>query len=298
MLIVQGFLPECDGHSVYWQSFGNPNGRPTLFLHGGPGCGFEMGYLPLFDLDNIYLITFDQRGCGKSTPTGKLENNTTPDLIGDIERLRMALNISTWTVCGHSWGTTLAVAYALACPQPCQSLRLAAFFGGLQDDQDWSFLGVSKFFPEEIAALHALQQPDDKDLSLDEWLFKNLSSNQTDLAIETAYCLLCLENAGSPFEQKPIFRDAVTSDIINLYKILFFYAKNKFFIDAGLFYRPGALTVPSFLVHGQFDMDCAPAQAYRLKSAFPVVNLQIIRGGAHSVFEGPMFSAFKKIINT
>lgn len=292
----KGFLPTKDGHDIYWQCFGHSTGIPILFLHGGPGCGFEIDYLPLFNLNEINLITFDQRGTGQSKPLGRLEKNTTPDLISDIERLREFLNIESWIVCGHSWGTTLAVLYAQAFPTSCNSLCLAAFFGGTQADQDWTFSDIKKFFPTEISNLHALRQPHDKDLSLDEWIFKNLNSSDKNLAIETTYRLLKLEAASVQNDQKIVSYDDATSSCIEIYKMLFFYAKNKFFMNPDLMYQTGQLTTPTILVHGQFDMDCAPDQAYRLKYTFPEIELKIVPGGNHSVFEEPMFSVFKKTI--
>lgn len=294
----EGYLPEYDGHSIFWKCYGNPEGVPILFLHGGPGCGFEEGYLGLFDLDQINLITFDQRGSGRSLPTGHLGNNNTDALIVDIERLRSSLDVDKWIVAGHSWGTTLAVVYAEAYPDKVSSLALAAFFGGMPQDQSWTFSDIGVFFPEQVEYLHSLRQSAHQNLSLDEWIFENLNSNDKQIRKETACALLALEEASSKnVEAAVVSLDSASEEIVNIYKILFFYAKNNFFINLDDMYSPAALTSPTILVHGQFDMDCAPIQAYRLKNSFPYIDLRIVRAGNHSVFENPMAGEYKKAIS-
>ena len=291
-----GYLSERDGHSIHYACYGSPSASPILFLHGGPGCGFEAGYLPIFDLSKVNLITFDQRGTGKSKPFGRLEFNTTQKLIEDIELLRCHLNISQWIVTGHSWGTTLGVVYAQQYPESCSSLVLASFFGAKKEDQDWTFSGIKRFFPNEVSQLHALRQEADQGLTLDEWILKNLCSEDDYLAKLTAYHLLRLEEASCKHEQSTVSIDDVTEEILNIYRILFFYAKNSFFIEEEKIYGK-ALQVPSILVHGQFDMDCTPDQAYRLKSTSPTLDLRIVRGGNHSVFEDPMRTSFARAVS-
>lgn len=292
----EGYLPEYEGHSVFWKCYGNPAGVPVLFLHGGPGCGFEEEYLSLFDLDHVNLVTFDQRGAGRSLPTGKLENNYTAGLIEDIEKLRNLMGIDRWIVAGHSWGTTLAVAYAEVHPEVTTSLALAAFFGGMPKDQSWTFSEISMFFPQQVEYLHSLHQPQHEHLSLDEWIFENLTSDDSQIRKETAYALLALEEASSKNVETPVQIGDATDEIINIYKLLFFYAKNNFFINLEEMYDPSALKCQTTLVHGQFDMDCAPFQAYRLKEVFPHIDLRIVRGGNHSVFESPMSDEYRNAI--
>jgi proline iminopeptidase len=292
-----GHLEEFQGHRVFYQLFGNPDGVPVVFLHGGPGCGFEKDYLPLFDLSKINLITFDQRGCGQSLPLGLLENNTTQLLLQDVERLRELLGFKTWIVCGHSWGATLSILYGLTHPESVSKICIASFFGGLTRDQNWSFDGIRKFYPKEVAYLYTTQRLQDKNLSLDDWLYNNLTSSDTELVINTAYHLLELENKVSQSNSKDkIDKSEVRESIINLYRILFFYGKNNFFTSEDYLYRSSAELPPTILVHGRLDFDCLPEQAYRLQQSYPQVELRFVKSGYHSVFENPMFDEFKKAI--
>ena len=107
-----GMLEVTDGHSIYYEQCGNPRGKPAVYLHGGPGSGSSPGQRRVFDSARYRIILFDQRGCGRSRPSANLENNTTWDLVADMERLRAHLSLDNWQVCGGSWGSTLALAYA------------------------------------------------------------------------------------------------------------------------------------------------------------------------------------------
>jgi proline iminopeptidase len=293
-----GYLPEQSGHRVFYQLFGNPSGIPILFLHGGPGCGFEIDYLPLFDLNKINLITFDQRGCGQSQLSGQMDNNTTQDLIKDAEKLREMLNINQWIVCGHSWGATLSIIYGLYHPSKVKSICIASFFGGLRRDQEWSFEGIKKFYPAEVKALFSTRQSQDKNLNLDAWIYNNLTSNNQELSIETAFYLLKLENEVSQsIAPKDIKKSDVSGEVLSLYKLLFGYGKNDFFVTEEFLYNSTIILPPTILVHGRLDFDCLPEQAYRLKNAYPSVDLRFVKGGYHSVFEQPMFGEFQQAID-
>jgi len=136
-------------HSVYFEIAGNPEGIPVVFLHGGPGGGIEDIYRQYFDPEKYKIILFDQRGCGKSTPHAELENNTTWDLISDIEKIRKLLNIDNWIIFGGSWGSTLALSYAITYPQKCLGLILRGIFLLRKFEIDWFYqYGASNIFPD------------------------------------------------------------------------------------------------------------------------------------------------------
>src|SRR6266699_951027 len=142
----QGFLAVDDGHRVYWETCGNPHGKPALVLHGGPGSGCTPWHRRLFDQSAYRLVLFDQRNCGRSTPHASslntiLESNTTAHLIADIEQLRQHLNIDRWLVFGGSWGCTLALAYAESYPERVTDMILFGITTGRYQEIDWLFLG-------------------------------------------------------------------------------------------------------------------------------------------------------------
>jgi len=136
---TEGYLPEEDGHKIYYAQYGNPDGEVIVSLHGGPGDQSKPGHIQTFDLETYHVVVFDQRGCGKSTPAGRLEENTTQKLISDIERLREVIGVEKWFVTGGSWGSTLALAYAEQHPVRCKGLLLWGIFLGDGAAVHWAF---------------------------------------------------------------------------------------------------------------------------------------------------------------
>src|SRR5262249_38456437 len=133
---------------LYWEECGNPTGTPVLFLHGGPGAGCSPEHRRFFDAAYYRIVLFDQRGAGRSTPYGEVTNNTTAHLVADIEALRKMLDIPVWHVFGGSWGSTLALAYAQAHPEPCLSLTLRGIFLLQAAEGDWFVRGLRYFAPQ------------------------------------------------------------------------------------------------------------------------------------------------------
>ena len=138
-----------DGHSLYLEQAGNPDGKPAVYLHGGPGSGCQAAHRRLFDPARFRVVLFDQRGAGRSTPKGRLEANTTAHLVADLERIREALGIERWLVVGGSWGSLLALAYAEAWPERVSGLVTRALLLGEAEEIDWAFgKGPRTFRPE------------------------------------------------------------------------------------------------------------------------------------------------------
>ena len=135
-------------HRINYEQCGNPDGVPVLFLHGGPGAGIAPAHRRLFNPDRFHCVLFDQRGCGRSTPHGETAQNTTQDLIADIEALRVHLSIDSWLLFGGSWGSTLALAYAIAHPERVTGLVLRGIFLGSRTEVDWFLYDMGRFFPE------------------------------------------------------------------------------------------------------------------------------------------------------
>ena len=145
---ASGALPVGDGHRLYWEQSGNPDGVAVLFLHGGPGGGTSPIMRRFFDPEFYRIVLFDQRGCGRSTPTGEIAENTTAHLINDIEALRRYLGIERWLIFGGSWGSTLALAYGQAHPGRCLGFVLRGIFLCSRREIDWFLHGMENFFPE------------------------------------------------------------------------------------------------------------------------------------------------------
>jgi pimeloyl-ACP methyl ester carboxylesterase len=147
-----GYLPLSTNHVMYWEQVGNPRGRPVLFLHGGPGAGAGAVHRRFFDPEFWRVVIFDQRGAGRSRPLGSLENNTTQDLVSDIETLRRHLGLDRWLLFGGSWGSTLALAYAQAYPERVIGCVLRGVFLGRPAEVDWFLHGLAAIFPDAHAS--------------------------------------------------------------------------------------------------------------------------------------------------
>jgi proline iminopeptidase len=150
----QGLLDVGDGNLVYWETCGNPDGKPAVMVHGGPGQGIAPRMRQMFDPDRYRAVLFDQRGCGRSTPHAgdpatDLRHNTTDHLVSDMERLREHLGIDRWLLTGGSWGTTLALVYAERYPRRVSQIMLSAITTSRRSEIDWLYRGVARFFPEE-----------------------------------------------------------------------------------------------------------------------------------------------------
>ena len=144
-----GFLDTGDGHQIYWELCGNPNGKPAVFLHGGPGAGCSADHRRLFDPARYNVLLFDQRGCGRSRPHASLENNTTWDLVADVERLREMIGIEQWVVFGGSWGSALGLAYSETHPQRVHALIVRGIFTMRRAELLWYYQeGASWLFPD------------------------------------------------------------------------------------------------------------------------------------------------------
>lgn len=151
---AHGFLDTGEGHQVYWETCGNPDGKPALVVHGGPGSGCQPGHRRYFDPKRYRIVLFDQRGCGRSTPHASdpgsdLSRNTTEHLIADIERLREQLGIDRWLLFGGSWGSTLILAYAERYPTRVSEVVISGVTTSRRAEIDWLYQGVGRFFPQQ-----------------------------------------------------------------------------------------------------------------------------------------------------
>ncbi len=283
----QGWLDVGDGHRVHFEQSGNPRGRPVVVLHGGPGSGSRPKQRGYFDPERYRVVLFDQRGCGQSTPHGRLDANTTPHLVGDIERLRRHLGIERWLVFGGSWGSTLGLAYAVAHPERVDGLVVWGVFTGTGREIAWTFgpEGAARLFPLEyerfveplapaeratpVRAHYRLMRHRDGALrrrSLNAWT--RWENKISDLVV----------NEQLLDEQLADRQYVLTHSLFEAH-----YFAHDCFITPPLLERAHRLDgVPVVIVQGQLDLVCPPASALALHRALPHSRLQLIAGAGHS----------------
>ena len=305
-----GRLPVSGGHEVYFEQSGNPRGRPVLFLHGGPGSGSAAKHRRYYDPQVFRIIQLDQRGCGRSTPLFSLENNTTLDLIGDLEALRSHLEVERWTVFGPSWGSTLALAYAEAHPERVSALVVEGVFLATREELNWwhSMSGAGRLFPDAHARLMA-GVPDALHDDPSAFMAWALDAMQAELtagavglnALETASSE-CLEasliyrwsayeealswTAISPGEIASGFTAKGRDWLIGHSLIEAHFFSNACFVgEDQLLREAGALTMPVHIVQSRYDMVCPLRAAWRLNHAVPHSMLHIVAEGGHAMTE-------------
>jgi proline iminopeptidase len=284
-----GFLDVGAGHRLYYEESGNPNGKPVVFLHGGPGGGTSPAMRRFFDPEAYRIVLFDQRGCGHSTPHALLENNTTPDLVEDIERLRVELGVERWQVFGGSWGSTLALAYAQAHAERVTELVLRGIFTVRQQEYDWLYrFGTNQLFPDAWAALLAPVPEDERGDILSAY-HRLLHSDEPDTRMAAAKAWSIYEGSTSQLIPSREVIDMFGSDhmAVSLAQIEVHYFVNNCFMDDGQLLRnmESIRHIPGVIVHGRYDVLCPPVNAFDLAAAWPEVDLRITPDAGHSAFE-------------
>jgi proline iminopeptidase len=288
----QGLLDVGDGDLVYWEISGNPEGKPAVVLHGGPGSGCSPWFRRLFDPAAYRVVLFDQRNCGRSTPNAAaidtdLFHNTPANLVADIERLRQHLGIERWLVLGGSWGSTLALAYAEAQPQHVSQLVLFGVTTGRQGEVDWLFRGgVSVFFPEEWKRLCASCPPEDSAADMVEAYYRRL--NDPDLAVRQraadAWCLWESVTPAWPPRAGLAPRFTEPAYALAYARIVTHYMQNNLWLEDGVLLRNGGALagIPGILINGRFDFQAPLANACALKSVWPRAELVVVDGAGHA----------------
>ena len=283
-----GVLPVGDGHVMYWEQSGNPDGPPVLFLHGGPGAGTTPTHRRFFDPQHYRIILFDQRGAGKSTPHASIEANTTQHLIADIERLRTTLEIDRWLVFGGSWGSTLALAYAQAHGERCRGLVLRGIFLCGNEEVDWFLYGMGRFFPEAWRKF-AEGVPDSERGDLLAAYQQRLEHSDPEVSITAARGWAAYEATCSTLRPNG---DAVAAmgdgtGALALARLEAHYLAHNAFLEEGVLLANIDLVryLPCVIVQGRYDMVCPPATADRLAKAWPEARLEVIADAGHSALE-------------
>ena len=281
-----GHLDVADGHRLYWELSGNPDGKPVAFLHGGPGGGSSPEHRRQFDPARYNILVFDQRGAGKSTPHAGLEANTTWHLVEDIERLRKMAGVDKWMVFGGSWGSTLALAYAQAHPVRVTELVLRGIFLFDQYELDWLYRdgGASSLYPDKWADFVA-PIPEAERGNLVEAYRKRLTSDDRDEQLRAARAWSKWEAEVVTVLPNPhvIEEFTETDKAIAIARIENHYMANKGWFEEGqLLAGASRLSgIPGVIVQGRHDCCTPPRAAWALKQAWPEVDLQIVPDGGH-----------------
>ena len=292
---VSGYLDVGDGHRLYYEESGNADGKPVVVLHGGPGAGSSPAMRRFFDPALYRIVVFDQRGSGRSTPHASLENNTTWDLVADIEHLRALLDIERWQVFGGSWGSTLALAYAQKHPARVTELVLRGIFTVRQKELDWLYrFGTSELFPEAWQAFIDPIPGNEQDDLLTAYHRRLLSDDREErLAAARAWSVF----EGSTSQLIP--GEDVVSQFgsehfaLSLARIETHYFVNHCFMDEGQLLRDMATIddIPGVIVHGRYDVLCPAVNATDLAARWPAAELHITADAGHSAFEPGNVSA-------
>ncbi len=293
--------PHCSGmltldalHAMYWEECGNPLGIPVVFLHGGPGAGSTAAHRRFFDPEAYRIVVLDQRGAGRSTPLGELRDNTTPQLIADLERLREHLKIERWLVFGGSWGSTLALAYAEAHPERCLGLVLRGIFLCRKSEIDWFLYGLRSIFPEAWRKLADMLSPEEQGDLLSNY-HRRLVNPDPAVHMPAARAWSVYEGSCSTLMPSPDTVAYFAGDVValGLARIEAHYFVNNIFLpENSLLERVGALArIPAIIVQGRYDMVCPLVTAHELASAWPQAVYKVIPDAGHSVWEPGILDA-------
>jgi proline iminopeptidase len=291
-----GMLDVGDGNAVYWETCGNPEGKPAVVLHGGPGSGCGEWFRRFFDPDAYRIVLFDQRNCGRSTPhasepTTDLTSNTTANLVGDIESLRNQLGIERWLILGGSWGSTLALAYAEGHASRVSELVLFGVTTGRHAEFDWSFRGgLALFFPEQWEQLRAVVADAGSDDDIVRTYHDLLSDADAAVRAKAAEAWCLWESATPDWPPKTglatRFRDPRYA--VGFARIVTHYVRHNAWLEDGVLLRNATALADTtgVLINGRFDFQAPIANAWRLKEAWPRAELVIVDDSGHGTSPG------------
>jgi len=297
-----GRLPVGGRHVLYWEQAGNPRGIPILFLHGGPGAGAAAAHRRFFDPRYYRIVIFDQRGCGRSTPHGELDGNTTHDLVADIEALRRHLRIDQWILFGGSWGSTLALAYGIRWPEQCAGFVLRGIFLGTRREVDWFLHGMGTFFPEAWRQFIGLLSENERQDILASY-HRRLTDSDPAVHMPAASAWSRYETVCSNLIPRP--DDSPTLPGGDIAALALARIEAHYFVN-DVFLREGELLdavdvlrcIPAIVVQGRYDMVCPIVTADALVRAWPEAKHVIIPDAGHSAMEPGIRAALVRATET
>jgi proline iminopeptidase len=287
----QGMLDTGDGNLVYWEACGNPDGKPALVVHGGPGSGCSAGPRRSFDPERYRIILFDQRGCGRSTPhasdpAADMSRNTTWHLIADMEQLREHLGVERWLLFGGSWGSTLILAYAELHPERVTQIVIASVTMSRRSEIDWLYRGVARFFPEEWQRFREGVPEADRDGDILAAYARLMEDPDPDVRSRAATDWAAWEDAVLSLEPSPrqnIYGDRPPTALLALVRICAHYFSHGAWLEEGALLRDaGRLAgIPGVLIHGRLDLGGPIETAWQLAAAWPDALLVAVTDSGH-----------------
>lgn len=307
--VVKSLYPECQSyhdemlkvsplHHIYLEECGNPSGVPVIFLHGGPGSGCNATQRRFFDPTYYRIILLDQRGCGRSTPQGAVTDNTTDDLINDLENIRHHLGIAKWHVFGGSWGSTLALAYALKHTEQVLTLTLRGIFLSRQSELNWFLSEVKNFHPQPY---HTLCEylPADKRENILQAFEALIFSEDKNISVPAATAWNAYESSMMsllPREPNVNAGESKTDGEVELARarVQIHYIKHLCFVGKRDMLTEAAQKlahIPTTIVQGRYDMVCPPISAWELSRAMPKATFIMVADAGHSAMETGITSA-------
>jgi proline iminopeptidase len=292
----EGKLQVSDLHTIHFEESGNPQGKPIILLHGGPGGGCPPFYRQYFHPQKWRLIMFDQRGCGKSIPHAELRENTTWDLVNDIEKLRKHLNIDKWVVFGGSWGSTLSLAYSQTHPERCKGLILRGIFMLRQKELIWFYQeGASYIFPDAWDEyLKPIPHSEREDMLTA--YYQRLTSPDMKIRLEASRAWSIWEASTSKlFLDKQLMQAFGESQFAEAFARI----ECHYFVNKGFFETEDQLVkniekirnIPSVIVQGRYDVVCPMVSAWELHQNWREAQLIVIPDAGHSMSEPGIMSA-------
>lgn len=296
--VQKGFLDAGDGHTLYWEVSGNPQGRPVVFLHGGPGAGTQPVFRRFFDPGRWRIVLFDQRGCGKSTPAASIAANTTAHLIDDMEALRRHLNIPAWTLFGGSWGSTLALAYGQAFPERVMGFFLRGVFLFRPSEVDWFLHGMGTFFPEAHDRFMRFLAPAGRDDVLTSY-HRLLTDPSAAVHMPAAHSWYAYEEACARLIARTSVVPPDDGSALAMARIECHYMRHDGFLDPDQLLRdlPRIAHLPCTIVQGRYDVICPPSSAAELAGKWPGSRLIMVPDAGHSALEDGTRSALIAEVN-
>lgn len=286
----QGQLQVSDLHTIAYEQSGNPQGKPVVVLHGGPGGGAAPLYRQYFNPEKWRIVMFDQRGCGKSTPYAELRENSTWDLVADIEKLREKLGIEKWAVFGGSWGSTLSLAYAQTHPNRCLALILRGIFMLRQQEINWFYQeGASYIFPDAWEE-YLKPIPQEERADLVGAYHRRLTSEDKTIRLQAARAWSIWEASTSKLipADRSIRRFGEDGFAEAFARIECHYFVNKGFLESEdqLLVNCDRIShIPGVIVQGRYDVVCPMVTSWELHKAWPIAEYKVIADAGHSVSE-------------
>ena len=283
-------LKVSDLHEIFVEESGNPNGKPVIFLHGGPGGGIEAIYRQYFNPDKWRIIIFDQRGCGQSTPHAELKENTTWDLVDDIEKIRKELSINTWTIFGGSWGSTLALTYSITHPNQCDEIILRGIFMLRKKEINWFYQEGCSFIYPDAWEKYLLPIPNNERSNMVQAYYKRLTSSNREIRMEAAKAWSIWEASTSKlFQTKKALHSFDNENVAEAFARIechYFINKGFFETDDWILNNIHKISHKSIeIVQGRYDVVCPMISAWELHKILPSAGFHIIQDSGHSMLE-------------